>query len=426
MKNTKGITLIALVITIIVLLILAGVSIAMLTGENGILTQASNAKQATDEANEQEKINIAVAGSRTDEGQISVEKLKEEIENQNGKVFGDSVPTTIQINDHLYRVNASGKVTQAIDGGTLDIVTGTETTNTTVQDALGNKIVVPVGFKIVNIKDYVTDGIIIEDVNHEETKGSQFVWIPVGNVKKEDNTTINIKLSRYTFADNGNPIDQGSNIITENFTEVNISEYGNITAKENIENEEAGFRKSAINNHGYYIGRYEARTNTKRTTSTSDDELTQATERPEEYVYDCVSQPQAAKLSREMYSSNNFKSDLMNSYAWDTTIVFFQEFDNRAQKTVPYSKQISLNSSIAYQGTNKLLEEGQKDVICNVYDIASNCYELTTETSIKDSRYPCVGRGGRYYNNFGCASYRGYDSFNFINDNYSFRNIIYM
>ena len=49
-KNSNGITLIALVITIIVLLILAGVSIAMLTGDNGILTQAQNAKNRTEEA----------------------------------------------------------------------------------------------------------------------------------------------------------------------------------------------------------------------------------------------------------------------------------------------------------------------------------------------------------------------------------------
>ena len=53
-KNSKGITLIALVITIIVLLILAGVSIAMLTGQNGILTQAQNAKNKTGEATENE------------------------------------------------------------------------------------------------------------------------------------------------------------------------------------------------------------------------------------------------------------------------------------------------------------------------------------------------------------------------------------
>ncbi len=60
MKNNKGITLIALVITIIVLLILAGVSIAMLTGENGILTQANNSKYSTARAEAVEKINLAL------------------------------------------------------------------------------------------------------------------------------------------------------------------------------------------------------------------------------------------------------------------------------------------------------------------------------------------------------------------------------
>ena len=49
LNEKNGITLIALVITIIVLLILAGVSIAMLTGQNGILTQAQNAKNQTSE-----------------------------------------------------------------------------------------------------------------------------------------------------------------------------------------------------------------------------------------------------------------------------------------------------------------------------------------------------------------------------------------
>ena len=58
MKNNKGITLIALVITIIVLLILAGVSIAMLTGNNGILTQANNAKTDTATAEDVERINM--------------------------------------------------------------------------------------------------------------------------------------------------------------------------------------------------------------------------------------------------------------------------------------------------------------------------------------------------------------------------------
>ena len=60
MTNNKGITLIALVITIIVLLILAGVSIAMLTGQNGILTQANSSKTATTKAESVEKINLAL------------------------------------------------------------------------------------------------------------------------------------------------------------------------------------------------------------------------------------------------------------------------------------------------------------------------------------------------------------------------------
>ena len=61
MTNNKGITLIALVITIIVLLILAGVSIAMLTGQNGILTQANNAGTQTREADIKEAIALAVS-----------------------------------------------------------------------------------------------------------------------------------------------------------------------------------------------------------------------------------------------------------------------------------------------------------------------------------------------------------------------------
>ena len=62
MKNNKGITLIALVITIIVLLILAGVTIAMLTGDNGLLTRASSAKTETSKAEVLERVNMELNG----------------------------------------------------------------------------------------------------------------------------------------------------------------------------------------------------------------------------------------------------------------------------------------------------------------------------------------------------------------------------
>lgn len=69
MKNNKGITLIALVVTIIVLLILAGVSIAMLTGDNGILTKASEARDSSGAGTLDEAAKIAV-------GNILTENLK--------------------------------------------------------------------------------------------------------------------------------------------------------------------------------------------------------------------------------------------------------------------------------------------------------------------------------------------------------------
>ena len=67
MRSQKGITLIALVITIIVLLILAGVSIAMLTGQNGILTRADDSKIATVEGQVRDAVAIAVSNYRIDE-----------------------------------------------------------------------------------------------------------------------------------------------------------------------------------------------------------------------------------------------------------------------------------------------------------------------------------------------------------------------
>ena len=87
MKRTKqnGITLIALVITIIVLLILAAVSIATLTGENGILTRANDAKEQTEIASEKEQVELAAAAALADArgGEIQQSVLEEEL----GKYF---------------------------------------------------------------------------------------------------------------------------------------------------------------------------------------------------------------------------------------------------------------------------------------------------------------------------------------------------
>lgn len=115
----KGITLIALVITIVVLLILAGVTIATLTGENGILTKASDASEQTKLGDEKEAIGIAYSGliaENQGKGEITAEKLKEELI-RNGRtdiknVTGEN-PITVEFNSgRQYDIDNNGMITE--------------------------------------------------------------------------------------------------------------------------------------------------------------------------------------------------------------------------------------------------------------------------------------------------------------------------
>ena len=86
-KNKTGITLIALVITIVVLLILAGISISTLTGDNGILTKSINAKEKTLDAEDKEKIQIAISEAQISNNgyqKLTEENLQKEIDEQFG------------------------------------------------------------------------------------------------------------------------------------------------------------------------------------------------------------------------------------------------------------------------------------------------------------------------------------------------------
>ena len=119
-KNSKGITLIALVITIIVLLILAGVTIATLTGDNGILNQAGKAKDKTTEAEAIERVQVEVAGSYGIDGTIDKEQLNKNLKNINGLIYNEkplsdsnkiaNLPATVTLNGYYIVINANGGV----------------------------------------------------------------------------------------------------------------------------------------------------------------------------------------------------------------------------------------------------------------------------------------------------------------------------
>ena len=391
-KQDKGITLVALVITIIILLILATISIQSLTN-TGLLQKAQEAKEKTQNAEENQA------------------KTLNEYEDELNKYISSTVKETFK----------GTSVTNAIQYGAVL----NKDDNTELQDAYGNKIVVPAGFKIVSDSTTsnattVDKGIVIEDATSGATAGSQFVWIPVGkiytDVAKTDANAKTIELNRYTFDENGYPTAQGENVITENnvnYQELEISNKGNTVAK-NITN----FKNSVTTNGGYYIGRYEASTITPRTAK--GDALTQITEKGTDSVYNYVAQKQAAEQAQNMYNSNKFTSDLMNSYAWDTATLFLQTCGEEK-----YSRKTSVNNSLASKGTNSSDYTGTRDTVCNVYDMASNIRELTTETS-NGSDGPCVSRGGDCFISTFDTSCRDDNGTSNSNDNLGFRPLLFV
>ena len=214
------------------------------------------------------------------------------------------------------------------------------------------------------------------------------------------------------------------------------SDYKNAIAKD-IEQ----FKTSVKNNHGYYIGRYEAGVvdyNSSVSTSNSDYKINwtgytgdniKLVCKKEQQVWNYVTQNKASELSRNMYGSGaKVTSDLINSYAWDTAIVFIQKCGTESNSsTYSYTVGLSSTSKSAPQttGTNILKATNKIDKQCNIFDMAGNCFEWTTETS-SNSYNPCVTRGGTYDNSSGHTNYRTNSNTSYANSYHSFRPLLYL
>ena len=380
-SNQTGITLIALVVTIIVLLILAGVTINAVFSDSGIIKKAQDAQNKANE---------------------SIQKDMEQInalENWLNENMGES--------NNDKEVNISTLVGK-----------GAVTKNTKAVDTYGNKITIPRGFKVLahgteagsatytysgDTIPAVQDGVVIEN----GTDRNQFVWVPVGTIKNKDNTTNTITLGRYSSftATNGvyTPVQVAS---VENYTQAvkisnkyqELSTFRDGSKSDGSENATARdlktFIEMSLANGGYYIARYEASGDSSKIYSKYD-----------QTVLTDIPQPIAASLAREMYGEvkeNNeliYASDLVNSYAWDTAIIFIQTYSTETDASSYASKNKS--TSKANTGTNN-------DKYCNIWDMSGNACEWTTEYYTSSSSsvfYPCVYRGGYYYTAYGKANY---------------------
>lgn len=291
--------------------------------------------------------------------------------------------------------------------------------NTKLYDDFGNRITVPAGFKVVvdtttgyNANDIdVTKGIVIEDVQN----GNQFVWIPVGemtfmNIHNEIERTT-ITLGRYTFDDIGNEnlIQKATSYADEKnkyLIRLDNSKTGTTYCFEdalnnnNIDTDHRNaknlrsFCLSANQNGGYYLGRYEATNSGGTLTSRSTDP-----------VLTNIKQSEASEKCQKMYDKTTFESDLTNSYAYDTAIVFIQRFS-----TSNYSK------------VNNLL--GSEDKQLNIYNMAGGKFEWTTETST-GTLYPCVKRGNLNFSYSNVTVITRSNSYEDLSG-YSFRPILYL
>ena len=440
-KEAKGITLIALVITIIVLLILAGVTIATLTGDNGILKKAGDAKTQTEQAKEDENLKIAIAGSYGTDGKLNLKDLKDNLKNQGILTNSNEFPLEVTVNGEKKKIDANGNIIGSIQSLKTKGTVFNDTT--TLEDTYGNQVTIPKGFKIASDSaTEVTGGIVIEDATYTNTIGSQFVWIPVGTgenaIKKANKETVDIALGRYSFTKNSDGTVTTSEFsdrdCTEDTTASHNSNYKNAIAKD-IE----AFETSVKNNHGYYIGRYEAGVvdyNSSVSTSNSNNETNwtgytgdniKLVCKKEQQVWNYVTQNKASELSRNMYGSEaKVTSDLINSYAWGTAIVFIQQCGTESNSST-YSHTVGQSSTSTPQttGTNILKATSKVDKQCNIFDMAGNCFEWTTETS-SNSYNPCVTRGGTYDNSSGHTNYRTNSNTSYANSYHSFRPLLYL
>ena len=417
-KQAKGITLIALVITIIVLLILAGVTITMLTGENGILNQATNAKNATDKSEFEEQVSLAVMAAKTNKtGSINTSDLETELNKISGaeitKSANNELPWTVKKGNYEVTITGEGNASN------------TEKDNDDVME--NAKKAMPTGGTIDKNTNEDT-GIVMVDSN-----GNEWVWIevPVAIFTSATSSTDydNIKADLITYASDyiEGRKGQGWNLTDEWYNGCGLTE----------DDYNTNYKKmlsSIYTNKGFYIGRYEAGiAGSDENTSLARYGRTEITSSSPKAVskqnmipYNYIRCREAQELANGM-STGNKTSSLMYGIQWDLVCKFLEvkgNWDTTTNTAQYYIKEnstswgnninsgfeIDSNKARAYAnpwkdvsgtsksaGTEILLTTGasEKNKKMNIYDFAGNGWEFTLEyTTHTDS--PCITRGGGY------------------------------
>ena len=298
MKNNKGITLVALVVTIVVLLILAGVSINLVLGDNGIVKKAQDAKTKSAEASENDlkgmnslvsEMEGALAGNgSTGSG------------SGNGGAGGSGTDTKIP-------AEATAETAPYFPDNTFTKKEGTIDTGLVIQDASGNEYVwVVVPKSLYNNTAYNSN-----------------------NAKKPSSSTdyanIEYCLHQYTATyRNGTSY---SDVYCPD--DKNVGWFENETAYNNLKN---SMLKSVYEYGGFYVGRYEAgiaENRTSKSATNSDGKYTiegmpTPLSKADAYPYTYVTRTQAQNLANNVNSGSR-TSSLMFGVQWDLVLAFMSK-----------------------------------------------------------------------------------------------------
>jgi len=420
MKN-KGVTLIALAVTIVVMLILAGVTISVLNGENGIVKQAQKAKEESKIKELKEKVRIDIAGKRVENinGELRVSVLKEILD----KYF-DNVPVETQITSEtkLKAKEEYGKYEMKISDIDVGEITY-ETSYTIFKDVNGEQVPIPEGYIVSENSDenIVNKGLVISD-----SRGNEYVWISC----TVDSSSNKLQYKRTEWGVEKDGTDN-SRAIKDELTLKDIDVTYSKTDTDNGINEEISkeivaqinAEKESIKKYGgYYIGRYEVGKDNKT-----------AVIKAEQEPYVNIKWSKAYELAKGIGGGEGATTYLCSSYSWDTAINFIQNTTgkNYATSIIGFngnwkSQEVKDSSGKVIKPVNtaQRLNTGLTTALCNIYDMGGNVGEFTTELNPGTSE-TVVLRGG-YNNSNSPAGNRWDDSSGGALSGYGFRATLFL
>ena len=449
MKENKGITLIALIITIVIMLILVAVSVNVLINSN-IIGQAEKAAEGYKTAYEQE------ANGR----EIEI----------NGKKYG-SVEEYLAGKENLPEIEA-----------------GTRATEPSEYKSNNKTAVIPAGFTVsgISTEQSIDGGLVIYDIpegttvnwtnpDSVKTQYNQFVWIPVEvnkTTEPKDTETSIASFKRSVWQDNARVANNAQSSTsfprsssswsdyTEPYSKDSSDYDGTGTGKTGISAQITELTKSIYKYGGFYIGRYEAGSETARTSGSS--QTAAFVVQQDKYPYNCVKWGKgmgdvsegAVYLSNSLYTGKTgygVKSMLCTGAAWDSMLDFIKDSSHNVTSSSSWGNYNDSDTYKVYRGslssdygstwsaadttngsdvtkdTSILLTTGatERNSSKNIYDVAGNCEEWTTEAISTNDR---VLRGGVYLSDgsSGPASIRSHNDPTLSRDYRSFRPLLYV